>query len=275
MWIAIGIVVVSLLLATLRVLSANAQIPKMTSQEKRGTDVEAAKLIYNGAYVGKHVATGYLRPFVVCDEFAGIAAQKCDNSAGSSGDLSCEYYVQGDFRLPLTGVTLDDVGRAVFATADDALAFTGHSLAYMGRVVGVDGTNLALVRLKEPGELPNHSDGSPYCLGPPYTYATGIDGGGTEVLDGDGMIVASTLGLGVIPAADDREQLSLDDTSEVSNATVKTPAKFDLDKGIVMQCRIAAYSSSGTAMTGTALDLDFGLADAVAVDDVDPTRHVR
>jgi hypothetical protein len=89
------------------------------------------------------------------------------------------------------------------------------------------------------------------------------------------MIVASALGLGVIPAADDRLQLSLDNTSEVSNATVKTAAKFDLDKGIVMRCRIAAYSVSGTAMTGTVLDLDWGLADAVVVTAVDPTVHVR
>jgi len=185
-------------------------------------------------------------------------------------------YTQGDFDLALTGVTIADVGKAVYATDSGAIALTGHAYGFLGRIVGVGATNIAIVRLKEAGDLPRpEDDGSVLCRGGPWAKATGNNGGGTEYLDGDGCIVASTLGLGVIPAADNRLQLSLDNTDEASHATLMTYPKFDLDKGVVYEATIAAYSTSGNAMTGTNVDFEFGIADAVAPTDVDPTRHVR
>lgn len=273
---AIGILIAALALTRLEILAANADMPMFTSQSVREIDVEAAQTIYLGALVGRHYATGYLRPLEVCDEFVGIASEKCDNSSGSNGDKSCKFYSQGDFVLALTGVGLADVGRAVYATADDAIAFTGHALAYVGRVVGVDSTNKAIVRLKQPGELPTPADdGTMLCRGGPWAKATGNNAAAAEWIDGDGCIVSSALGLGVIPANDNCEQLSLDNTDEASDASVMTYAKFDLDAGVVLEWRLAAYSVSGTEMTGANVDLDFGLADAVVKTAVDPTRHVR
>jgi len=257
-------------------LTANANLERFRVQESITGPVEAAQLIYKDAIVGRHFATGYRRPFEVCDVAEGIAVLEADNSSGSSGDIDVQLWTQGDFVLALTGVTIADLGKAVFATSDNTIALTGHALAFLGRIVGVHATNYAIVRLKAPGELPGQADdGTVLCRGGGWTKATGNNGGGTEYVDGDGCIVASTLGLGVIPAADNRLQLSLDNTDEASHATVMTYPKFDLDKGVVAQFKIAAYSTSGNAMTGANVDLEFGIADAVAPTDVDPTRHVR
>lgn len=270
----IAVAVAVLLLTRCWVLTGNMPVSEYTSDRLRNSDVEGGKHIYQGGNVGRHVATGFARPFEVCDEFLGIAYEEADNSNGSSGDKDVEVHVTGDFAIAITGVTRADVGQAVFATADDAVALSGHALAFMGRIVAIESPGVAIVRLKRPGELPRHDDGAPLCKGGPWTLATGVAGDGTEFVDGDGVLVASLLGLGVIPA-DGRVQLSLDNTTEVSNAGLVTPAKFDVDSGVVFKIRVAAYSTSGAAMAGAAVDLHFGLADEVVRTAVAPTRHVQ
>ncbi|HUT12919.1 MAG TPA: hypothetical protein VMY42_20655 [Thermoguttaceae bacterium] len=258
------------------VLTANALIVREVDQETRTFAVEAANHVYRGSIVGRHFATGYARAFEVCDEAIGIAYAEADNTSGADAAITVRVFMQGDFVLALTGVTCQDVGKAVYATDSGAIALTGHALAFLGRIVGVEAANLAIVRLKDPGELPGEADdGTVLCRGGPWAKATGNNGAGTEYLDGDGGIVASTLGLGVIPAADNRLQLSLDTTDEASHATVMTYPKFDLDKGVVFEAVVAAYSTTGVAMTGANVDFEFGIADAIAPTDVDPTRHVR
>lgn len=255
-------------------LSANSKVDIYATQEVRRFEVEAAKHIYRGALVGRHFATGYARPFAVGDEFIGISTQEVDNTSGANGALSVDVIVSGDFAFALTGVTRLDVNAAVFATADNAIALNGHSLGFLGRVIGVEKTSVAIIRLKVPGELPAPTDtGTLLCRGGPFAKATGNNGGGTEYIDGDGCILASTLGLGVIPAAQGGFQLSIDDTDEASHASLRTHAKFDVDKGLVLVAKIAAYSTSGVAMTGANVDLHFGLADAVVYTAVDPTYH--
>lgn len=253
-------------------LSANTDIPRVVSPDIDDFDVDAAVHIYKNAFIGRNIATGYVSPMIIGDEFVAIAYEEADNSSGAAGAMTCRGYDAGRFKLYLSGVTRDDIGKAVFATADNTIALTGHALAFIGRIVGIEATSYPIVELKKPGELPRH-DEAPYSLGGPWTVATGATAGSGS--DGDGCLVESTLGLGTIPANDGRLQLSLDNTSEISNASVKTPKVFDVDNGIVFKCKLAAYSVSGTAMTGTVLDLDFGLADAVVVTAVDPTYHVR
>ena len=264
-----------LLVRPLWVLSANALLEHFPDQRTRTWPVDAAKHIYRNALIGKHVATGYARPFVVCDEFIGISYAEADNTLGAAGAIDCEIETEGDWVISLTGVTIADVGRAVFATADNTIALTGHALAYMGRIIGVAAANYAIVRLKDEGELPTHADaGTQLTTFGPWTKATGNNGAAAEHIDGDGVLVGSALGLGVIPKYHG-SQLSLDDTDEASDAGLVTVAKYLPTKGIVARFKIAAYSTTGVAMTGANVDLDFGLANAVVRTALDPSHHVH
>ncbi len=80
----------------------------------------------------------------------GIAYEEMDNSAGSNGDVSVRVYTLGDFGLTLTGATVADIGRPVFASADDTLTFTGASNSYVGVVQDFVATNEIILRI-DPG----------------------------------------------------------------------------------------------------------------------------
>ena len=130
--IAALILIAAILLKPLFALSANAQVARLVDQDLREYQVGAAEHIYRDALVGIDPA-GYLKAFVPGDMFAGLAYEEIDNSSGTAGAKKCRVYVLGDFVLPLTSVAITDVGKAAFATGDDAAALSGHFDAYVGR----------------------------------------------------------------------------------------------------------------------------------------------
>jgi len=105
----------------------------LIDQELRNFRVRGRKHIYKGAFVGLS-SGGYAQPLTAGDLFAGIAYEEIDNSNGSDGDLSVGVYTLGDFSLGLNGATVADIGRPVFASADDTLTFTATGNSYVGVV---------------------------------------------------------------------------------------------------------------------------------------------
>ncbi|RLC37586.1 hypothetical protein DRH27_03695, partial [Candidatus Falkowbacteria bacterium] len=71
----------------------------------------AAVRIFQGTMV--FVASGYLTNVIATgvNTFAGIAIAECDNSGGSAGDKSGEFYTTGAYELNGTGFTQADVGK--------------------------------------------------------------------------------------------------------------------------------------------------------------------
>lgn len=131
--------------AGLRVLSANQSIETFADQELREHSA-AAVHIYKGGWVGLNSA-GYARALVAGDRCLGLCEKECDNSAGSAGDLRVKCRTLGDVVFTLTSVAVTDIGKHVFASADDTLTFTEAGNSYVGWVVGVDATNKAIIRL--------------------------------------------------------------------------------------------------------------------------------
>ncbi len=117
-------------------LSANQEVDHFIDQELRSFQVAAAAHVYKGGYVGL-TAAGHARPLVAGDPFIGIAYEEMDNTSGLAGALSVRVYTLGDFGVPLAGSAVADIGRAVFASADDALTFTGNANSYVGVVEDV------------------------------------------------------------------------------------------------------------------------------------------
>lgn len=97
-------------------VTVGQQIKRQEGNRGSGA-VAASTILYEGTLCFVN-ATGYLAAVVAngANKFAGIVIYEKDNSAGSAGDLSTEYYREGIFELTGTGFTQADVGKAIYAT---------------------------------------------------------------------------------------------------------------------------------------------------------------
>ena len=109
---------------------------------------QAAAVVYEGAMLGDN-GSGYARCLVAGDPFVGHSMEYYDNSAGSAGDNNIQRLC-GRYRLhvPITGVAITDVGKAVYASADDTLTLTAGANSRVGVVVRYVRTNIASVEFR-------------------------------------------------------------------------------------------------------------------------------
>jgi len=84
-------------------------------------------IIYDGSAVGESGATGYFRPLVNGDTFAGFAIGNADNTGvgHAAGAASVNVKRKGRVILAVVGSTaVTDEGSAVFATDDNVFSLT-------------------------------------------------------------------------------------------------------------------------------------------------------
>lgn len=126
--------------------TANLNVDHYIDQELRTFKVAAAKHIYKGGMIGLS-SGGYAQPLTAGDSFVGVGYEEMDNTGGADGAVSVRVYTLGDFGLTLTGAAITDVGRPVFASADDALTFTASNNSYVGIVQDYVTTNEIIFRI--------------------------------------------------------------------------------------------------------------------------------
>ncbi len=131
-------------------LTANRNVDHYIDQQLRTFAVAGSTHVYKGALVGLK-ADGYVRGLVAGDPFIGIAYEEIDNSSGSDGDKSVRVYTQGDFGHALSGAAITDIGRPLFASADDTLTFAGEGNSYVGIVEDFLATSEIMLRLDAGG----------------------------------------------------------------------------------------------------------------------------
>lgn len=101
--------------------------------------VAGSTVIFKGAIV-KSNASGFLAPASpeAGAKFAGIAYEKCENSAGSAGDEDCKLLREGLFELSGSGFTQADVGEVVYASDDQTVSTTdGGNEQAVGKIAQV------------------------------------------------------------------------------------------------------------------------------------------
>lgn len=102
----------------------------------RGALPAAAVRLYEGTLAFVSV-TGYLINVVASGQnpFAGVMVADCDNSSGSAGDKTGEFFTEGVFRLTGSGFSQASVGQKVYATDNYTITLDGQAATYVGRIV--------------------------------------------------------------------------------------------------------------------------------------------
>jgi hypothetical protein len=127
-------------------LSANRNLDHYVDLEMRTARVKGSTHVWRNAIVGL-TSAGYARGLVAGDVFAGIAYEEMDNSAGADGAKAVRVYTVGDFEHAVSGAAQTDVGRPVFASADDTLTFVAAGNSYVGVVQDFVSSGVAIVRI--------------------------------------------------------------------------------------------------------------------------------
>ena len=102
----------------------------------------ANDIVYEGAAVGEN-GSGYFRPLVAADPFAGFALMQCDNQTypaggGAAGAKNIHVRQQGSVPLPVVGVTaVTDEGSTVYASDDNTFTLTATSNTAIGVIIRV------------------------------------------------------------------------------------------------------------------------------------------
>lgn len=130
-------------------LSSDREVVLYATQELVDVPVDDAVCIYKGALVGLNRSTGLARPLVAGDEFLGLSYRRADNTGPghAAGAVSVRLHQMVDVVHTLAGVTNSDIGREVYASDDSTLTLAPAGNSRVGRVVSVEGANLARVRL--------------------------------------------------------------------------------------------------------------------------------
>ena len=131
--------------------------------DKSEASVYQAVTIYEGAILGL-TSGGYARGLVAGDKFIGHATEYVNNASGSSGDRTIEH-LTGRYRLKvaITSVAITDVGRKVYASADNTYTLTAGSNSFVGVIVRYVTTNTAIVEFRPVSNLD-------------YSYAATVSG---------------------------------------------------------------------------------------------------
>lgn len=98
-------------------------------------------------------SSGYVNELVAGEKFAGVCIGQIPTAAvGASNGVMLVEAIRGDFYMEmyLSGVAVTDIGKPVYATADDAITLvpqTGSTAyTFIGYVDGVASSNYAVIR---------------------------------------------------------------------------------------------------------------------------------
>ena len=131
-------------------LTVDRNVEFYASEELVDFPVKDNVKIYKGGFVWRDRATGYEHPLAAGDEYLGLAYRQADNTASghAAGGINARLHQSVDIVHALSGVTLGDVGKDVYASDDETLTLTPTGNSRVGRIVAVENTNLARVRCR-------------------------------------------------------------------------------------------------------------------------------
>lgn len=115
-----------------------------TQDDTNAVPVAAKEKIYGGALVGR-TTEGYARALQAGDAAVGFAKDAADNTDGEDGDITVEVKARGKVSLFVSGLTVADVGKPVYASDDNTFTLTASGNSPVGTVVRFEKTDYAIV----------------------------------------------------------------------------------------------------------------------------------
>jgi predicted RecA/RadA family phage recombinase len=118
--------------------------------------VDAAIHIYQGTMVFFERTSGSSEGYGTdtddggANNFAGIAVDECDNSAGAAGAKSVEVFTEGTFELKGTGFSQAIVGDLAYAGDNYTVTATSGGMSKIGRFVEYVSTTKMGVKIDVP-----------------------------------------------------------------------------------------------------------------------------
>lgn len=93
------------------------------------------EVIYQGAAIGLEIASGYAHSLQTTDKFIGFAEDHVDALNSSDGEKNIRIKRRGSVILELSGATITDVGKAIYATDDNTFTLSsGGDAVYIGQI---------------------------------------------------------------------------------------------------------------------------------------------
>jgi len=112
--------------------------------------------IYQDALVGKNAA-GYGRPLQAGDTPMGFAKDHIDNTNGVDGEKICELKAKGKASLFISGITIADIGRAVYASDDNTFTLTDADNSLVGKLVRFEKSDYGIVAFDFLASIESHT----------------------------------------------------------------------------------------------------------------------
>ena len=119
-----------------------------SDSDKGSAPVAASDKIPGGTLVFSS-ATGYAESGIAAgvNKLLGVAHNTADNSSGSDGDETSEFWRRGQFEFAIAAVTQADVNKKVYAVDNDTVSLTSTNQTYVGTISEIVSATKVMVDL--------------------------------------------------------------------------------------------------------------------------------
>lgn len=134
-----------------------------TQEDSNALPVASKAKIFGGALVGR-TEDGYGRTLQAGDIAAGFAIDAVDNTDGEDGDATVEVKARGKVSLFVSGLSVSDVGKSVYASDDNTFTLTETGNSLVGKIVRFEKADYGIVAfdfLFAPETTANTTDNTP------------------------------------------------------------------------------------------------------------------
>ncbi len=116
-----------------------------STEDSNTIAIAASQKVFQGSLVGLNSTTGYGRSLVAGDKAMGFAKDNVDNSDGSDGEVNIDVKAQGKISLFISGLTMADIGKSVYATDDNTFTLTETGNSYVGKVIRFEKSDYGII----------------------------------------------------------------------------------------------------------------------------------
>lgn len=114
------------------------------NNDSNAVALAAGTKVFQGSLIGK-TATGYGRALEAGDTAMGFAKDNVDNTDGTDGEKIVEVKSMGKVSLFISGLTIADVGKDVYASDDNTFTLTSTNNSKVGKIIRFEKSDYAIV----------------------------------------------------------------------------------------------------------------------------------